>query len=227
MADANYVPMTDPLTCPLEEVDTFDAGFLQNPHPFYARTRAEAPIYRDPKNGVVYVATYDLIREVNAQPRLFSNKFAEQLRAGGVEETSAEEAAILEDAIDVTDTMLTADPPEHTRYRKLAMKAFSYKRVLQMTEYVGDLTHELIDRMPEGECEFKTGFANKLPMYVISDALGVPREKFDVFEEWSNAFVLQLSGMADQTGRLWAASKIVECQKYFHPRHRRKARLSG
>ncbi|MEM1103623.1 MAG: cytochrome P450 [Pseudomonadota bacterium] len=206
----------DPKTAPLHEVDTFDPLFLQDPHPFYARLRNEAPVFRDPKNNVVYVSTYDLIREVNSKPKLFSNKFSTQLRSGGAEEQDPDEVAIQKQGWMVTDTMLTADPPEHTRYRKLAMKAFTYKRVLQMGAYVEALVNQLIDDLPAaGKCEFKSEFANKLPMYVIADALGVPREGYDQFEEWSNAFILQLSGMADKPQRLWAASKVVEFQKYF------------
>ncbi|MEL7453866.1 MAG: hypothetical protein AAGJ50_10915, partial [Pseudomonadota bacterium] len=215
MPDSAQSVSKDPLTCPIHDVDTFDGVFLQDPYPFYARTRREAPVYRDPKTGVVYVATYDLVREVNSKPFMFSNKFGEHLRAGGVEPPSEEEMAIMSKAIVPTDTMLTADPPDHTRYRKLAMKAFTYKRVLQMTEYVGDLCHDLIDAIPEGGCEFKASFAAKLPMYVISDALGVPRKNFDIFESWSNAFISQLSGVADKEERLDAAQKIVDCHHYF------------
>lgn len=212
---ADTATQIDPMTCPIHEVDTFDAGFLQDPYPFYERTRNEAPVYRHPDTNVVFVATYDLVKHVNTKPRIFSNKFAEQLRSGSTSSVSQDELEILSQGWIVADTMLTADPPEHSRYRKLAMKAFTYKRVLQMTEYVDDLVHDLIDAMPENGCEFKTGFANKLPMYVISDALGVPREKFDEFETWSNAFVLMLSGVADKDMRLWGAQKIVEFQKYF------------
>ncbi|MEM6625952.1 MAG: cytochrome P450 [Pseudomonadota bacterium] len=215
MADTSHLDRPDPKSCPLHEVDTFDAEFLQDPYPFYARLRDEAPVFRDPKNNVVYVSTYDLIRDVNSKPRIFSNKFGAQLRSGGVIEQDPEELAIASQGWSVVDTMLTADPPEHTRYRKLAMKAFTYKRVLHMTEYVHDMVEELIDAMPEGGCEFKSQFASKVPMYVISDALGVPREKFDTFEEWSNAFIVQLSGVAEKPMRLWAAGKILEFQKYF------------
>lgn len=215
MADTAHTTRPDPLTCPVEEVDTFSPDFLQDPYPFYARTRTEAPVYRDPKSNVVFVATYDLIREVNARPMIFSNKFGEALRAGGVNAPSEEEIAIMSEGWQVTDTMLTADPPEHTRYRKLAMKAFTYKRVLKMTEYVDEMCHDIIDAMPEGGCELKANFAAKLPMYVISDALGVPREKFDTFEQWSNGFITQLSGVADKPARLWAARQIVDFQKYF------------
>jgi cytochrome P450 len=215
-ATAEDSAQKDLKTCPLHEVDTFDAGFLQNPHPFYERLRNEAPVFRDPKNNVVYVSTYDLIKEVNAQPKLFSNKFGPQLRSGSTEEQDPDEVAIQKEGWIVVDTMLTADPPEQTRYRKLAMKAFTYKRVLQMSAYVEELINQLIDDLPNaGKIEFKSQFANKLPMFVIADALGVPREHFEQFEEWSNAFILQLSGMADKDGRLWASRKIVEFQKYF------------
>ena len=204
------------LSCPLHEVDTFDDAFLQNPHPFYERLRKEAPVFRDPKNNIVYVSTYDLIREVNSKPRLFSNNFAKQLRAGGGTELDPEEIAIVSQGWSVANTMLTADPPDHTRYRKLAMKAFTYKRVLQMTDYVEELVNTLIDNLPQsGKLEFKSQFANQLPMFVIADALGVPRNMYNQFEAWSDAFVIQLGGVSPKEVRLDAAKKVIEFQKYF------------
>lgn len=202
--------------CPLHEVDTFDPVFLQNPHPFYERLRNEAPVFRDPKNNIVYVSTYALIRKVNSKPKTFSNNFSEQLRSGSTEQQEPDELAILAEGWMVANTMLTADPPDHTRYRKLAMKAFTYRRVKEMGDYVVTLINDLIDDLPEnGRIEFKSQFADKLPMFVIADALGVPREHFDRFEEWTKAFIVQLSGMAGKEERLWAARKIVEFQKYF------------
>lgn len=212
------VPNTDLnlATCPLADVDTMDADFLQHPHPFYARLRHEAPVFRDPKTGIIFVNTYDLVKQVCAKPKIFSNKFGEQLKSGAATDQDPEEVAIQEQGWIIKDTMLTADPPEHTRYRKLCMKAFSYKRVLQMSEYVETLVHQLIDELPQsGALEFKSEFANKLPTFVIADSLGVPREHFDKFEQWSNAFIVQLSGIADKPQRLWAARTVVEFQKYF------------
>lgn len=212
---SNTTDTRDILSCPIHEVDTFDAGFLQDPYPFYARTRKEAPVYRHPESGIVFVSTYELIRYVASKPLLYSNKFAEKMQPDRSSKMLDEEKEILAKGWIVADTMLTADPPEHTRYRKLAMKAFTYRRVSQMTEYVEDLVHDLIDAMPENGCEFKAAFASKLPMYVISDALGVPRSQFDKFESWSNAFVALLSGLADDETRIWAARNILEFQQYF------------
>lgn len=205
-----------PGACPLSSINPFDPDLLQDPYPYFERLRNEAPVYRDPQTGIVSVATYDLIMEVNRQPQVFSNNFAEQLRSGSTQEIDPEELAIMSEGVLVANTMLTADPPAHTRYRKLAGQAFTYKRVEGMADYVAEVTNALIDRfVGEGRCEFKSAFANHLPMTVIADALGVPRDDMDRFHRWSDAFVVQLGGVSDRDTRLEAARRIIEFQRYF------------
>ena len=205
-----------PGACPLSSINPFDPELLQDPYPYFARLREEAPVYRDANTGIVSVATYDLIMEVNRQPLVFSNDFSAQLRSGSVQEQDSEELAIMKEGVLVANTMLTADPPAHTRYRKLAGQAFTFKRVEGMADYIAQVTNDLIDRFAgEGRCEFKQSFANHLPMTVIADALGVPREDMDRFHRWSDAFIVQLGGMSDRETRLEAARRIVEFQRYF------------
>ena len=214
--DAASRPKLDIARCPLAEINAFDPEILNDPYLFYSRLREESPVFRDPKTGILSVATFALIMEVNRQPLVFSNRFSEALRAGAVSGMDSEEAAILAGGIPPVDTMLTADPPEHTRYRKLAMKAFSHKRVEQLGDYVTKITHDLIDEfIDEGRCEFKTAFANHLPMTMIADALGVPRADMGRFRRWSDAFVVQLGGVSDRDTRIEAARRIVEYQRYF------------
>lgn len=206
----------DSSKCPLAQINAFDPELLQDPYPYFSRLRDEAPVFRDPKTNIVSVSTYDLIQKVNTQPRIFSNDFSEQLRSGSATAMDPDELAILSQGVIVKNTMLTADPPAHTRYRKLAMKAFTYKRVEGMGDYVAQVANNLIDTfVKDGHCEFKTAFANLLPMTVIADALGVPRTDMDRFRLWSDAFVVQLGGVSDKATRLDAAKKIVEFQRYF------------
>ncbi|MEO8812441.1 MAG: cytochrome P450 [Caulobacteraceae bacterium] len=206
----------DPATCPLHEIDAFDPAVLQDPYPYFARLRAEAPVHRDPATGIVSVSTRDLVMEVNRQPLVFSNDFAAHLRSGSIGGMADEETAILSEGWPVTNTMLTADPPAHTRYRKLAGKAFTYKRVEAMGDYVANVTNDLIDGfVGDGRCEFKAAFANHLPMTMIADSLGAPRADMDLFHRWSEAFVVQLGGVSDKVARLEAARRIVEFQRYF------------
>jgi cytochrome P450 len=213
--DAAAAPKLDISRCPLAEVNTFDPDLLQDPHLYYRRLREEAPVFRDPKTGIVSVATYDLIMEVNRQPLVFSNNFGGQMR-GAIGQLDAEEAQVMSEGIAVANTMLTADPPVHTRYRKLSMKAFTHKRVEEMGAYVSKVANELIDGfIADGRCEFKSAFANQLPMIVIADSLGAPRSDMDLFHRWSDAFVVQLGGVSDRETRLEASRRINEFQRYF------------
>ena len=206
----------NPATCPLHQINAMDPELLQDPYPYWARLRAEAPVYRDPNTGIVSVSTYALIMEVNRQPLVFSNDFGAQLRSGSTQAVDPDEAAVMAEGWTVTNTMLTADPPAHTRYRKLSMKAFTMKRVEGMNAYVAEVTNSLIDGfIGAGKCEFKSQFANHLPMTVIADALGAPRSDMDKFHRWSDAFIVQLGGVSDKAARLEAARRIVEFQHYF------------
>ncbi len=214
--DIAAAPKQDIATCPLVEINAFDPEVMREPYDYYRRLREEAPVFRDPTTGIVSVSSFDLIMEVNRQPLVFSNDFSAALRAGSVGGMDPEEAAILAAGVPPKNTMLTADPPDHTRYRKLGMKAFTHKRVEAMGAYVAKVAGELIDGFIEtGACEFKSAFANLLPMTVIADALGAPRADMDKFHRWSNAFVVQLGGISDRETRLEAARLIVEFQNYF------------
>lgn len=214
--DAISTARLDIARCPLADINAFDPEILNDPYVYFRRLREEAPVFRDPKTGIVSVSTYDLIMEANRQPLVFSNRFGVALRAGTVNSMDAEEMAILATGVAPVDTMLTADPPEHTRYRKLAMKAFTHKRVEQMADVVARITIDLIDTfIADGHCEFKSAFANHLPMTMIADSLGVPRADMAKFHRWSDAFVVQLGGVSDRETRLEAARRVVEFQHYF------------
>jgi cytochrome P450 len=216
MAHDDMATRPDLARCPLGDINPFDPEVLQDPHVYYRRLREEAPVFRDPITGVLSVATYDLIMEINRQPLVFSNDFGAQLRSGSAGQVDPEELAISQQGLQVANTMLTADPPAHTRYRKLGMKAFTHKRVEGMGDYVAKVANDLIDGfIADGRCEFKLAFANHLPMIVIADALGAPREDMDLFHRWSEAFIVQLGGVSNREARLEAARRIVEFQHYF------------
>lgn len=206
--------------CPLAEINAFDPAVLNDPFDYWRRLRTEAPVFRDPKTGFVHVSTYDLIRQVNAQPRRFSNDFGSQLRSGAGA-PDPDEMTIMATGLIPANTLLTADPPVHTRFRKLVAKAFAMKRVEGMAPSIAKVVEECLDEIAprafagRRTCEFKTAFADRVPMTVIADALGVPREHMATFKAWSDGFIVQLGGVSDKAARLDAARKIVAFQDYF------------
>ncbi|WP_428310530.1 cytochrome P450 [Hydrocarboniphaga sp.] len=201
---------------PLAQIDATDPGLLQDPYAYYARLREEAPVFRDPKTGIVAVSRYDLVQQVTRNPALFSSHFAHLLNSGGTGRLDQEEAAIMAAGLPWVDTLLTADAPQHTRYRRIAMKAFTPARVAAMQAYIERTTHDLIDRfIGDGVVEFKTGFADHLPSIVVADALGIERGDVERFHDWLRAGIARLAGNAERGERLASARKEIELQQYF------------
>ncbi|MEU6660522.1 cytochrome P450 [Streptomyces sp. NPDC046821] len=86
-------------------------------------------------------------------------------------------------------SMLTVDGEDHRRLRALVAQALTVRRVERLRERIEELTAGLLDKLPaEGTVDLKAEFAYPLPMYVISDLMGIdeadhPRLKvlFDKF----------------------------------------------
>jgi len=200
----------------LDDIDARAPALLAEPYAYYARLRAEAPVYRDPKTGIVSVSTHALIGEVTRDPARFSSAFAHLLNSGGAGSLADEELAILAQGLPWRDTLLTADPPAHTRYRRIAMRAFTPARVAKMQEAIARTANELIDAfIADGAVEFKTQFADRLPSIVIADGLGVPRDDLEQFQIWLHAGINRLNGNADAAQRIDSAHKDIELQRYF------------
>ena len=200
----------------LEDIDGTSPENLRDPYPYYDRLRSEAPVFRDPKTGIVSVSTYDLALEVNKKPKTFSSNFASLLSSGGKGSVDAEEEAILEEGMRRCDTMLTADPPEHARYKRIAMQALPHTRVMAMAPYIAEVSNTLIDGfIGDGKVEFKSQFAEMLPGIVIADALGVPRDDIPMFHGWVRAAILRLNGNAKPEDRPALARSEIDMQKYF------------
>jgi cytochrome P450 len=202
--------------CPLEAINAFDPDLLQDPYPYWSRLRAEAPVFRDPKTGIVAVSSYKLIQEACAQPAIFSSAMGHLLTSGGAGALDAEEAAIMASGLPWVDTLLTADPPRHALYRRVATKAFAQRRVMAMEPAITATCHELVDRfIGRGHAELKSEFADHLPSTIIADMLGVPRADLPRFADWLHAGISRLSGLAGREQRIIAARKEIELQHYF------------
>ena len=76
--------------------------------------------------------------------------------------------------------MLTVDPPDHTRLRRLVSAAFSPRRVEALRPQVQEIADDLLDRVaaagPTTRVDLVSSFAFPLPFTVICELLGVPRE---------------------------------------------------
>ena len=134
-----------PLDEDLEKINMFDPELMACPHAFFKKLRDEAPVYQDPNTGIFQVSKHELICKVARDAKLFSNQFGVIQRSGGGDYPQEASDIMANEGYPPVDTMLTADPPRHTRYRSLVDKAFSPKRVTDMGPEIEDKINYIID----------------------------------------------------------------------------------
>jgi cytochrome P450 len=205
------------LNQPLQATTPLAPEVLACPIEFNARLRAEAPVYKCPHTGIVFVSDYDTVTAIARDHETFSNRFGQAMRNTGNADPRLIE--VQRAGYPSVDTMLTQDPPKHRRYRGMVNQAFTARRVALLENHIEAICHELIDHfIADGECEFVTAFSKRLPMTVIAEQLGVPLSDYELFKTWSDAFVAQLSGLASADEELAAAKLILAFQNYFAER---------
>lgn len=86
--------------------------------------------------------------------------------------------------------MLNMDPPDHTKLRLLVNRGFLPRFVNQLEAHVRELAAEIIDGVIErGSCDFVTEIAMELPLQVIAEMMGVPKEDRNKLFQWSNRMI--------------------------------------
>jgi cytochrome P450 len=74
-------------------------------------------------------------------------------------------------------SMLAVDPPDHTRYRRAVVRAFTPRAVAQLSARVVDVANELLDRLEyASHPDLIADFATPLPAAIIAEILGIPED---------------------------------------------------
>jgi cytochrome P450 len=203
------------MTATLEGFNPFDPTTLQCPFPHYALMRAESPVHFVQSVGVHLVTRHDLVMEVLRDPQTFSSLF------GGAGMPMAAEdrrrmAEVMAEGYPRVPTMLTADQPEHTRYRLLVSKAFHPAAIAALEPVIRRITVRLIDSwIDRGSIEFVRDFAVPLPVEVIAHALNVPDDRLADFKRWSDDSIAGIGTSLSIEGRMQAERGVNEFQHYF------------
>lgn len=170
----------------LLNLDRFADGV---PHDWFTWLRANDPVHHhaEPDGPGFWVITK--LEDVITCSRDFAT-FSSAAALGGVvglPEPGPDE----EDHSEVTGSLLLyMDPPGHTRYRRLVNRGFTPRMIAKMEGHIRDLTAENLDEtLPRGEVDFVVDVAAELPLKVIAELIGVPREDRHKIFDWSNRLV--------------------------------------
>ena len=193
----------------------FDPSTQQCPFPHYAQMREEAPVHPVPGLGVHLVTKHDLVMQVLRDPQTYSSMFG----GAGMPLSAADRekfAEVMAAGYPRVPTMLTADQPDHTRYRRLVARAFHPKVIAEMEPIIRQITVELIESwIDKGRIEFVKEFGVPLPVRVIAKALNVPDDRLADFKRWSDDSIAGIGTNITLEQRLQAEYGVNEFQHYF------------
>jgi cholest-4-en-3-one 26-monooxygenase len=179
----------------ISQIDFMNLDEFTNdiPHHWFTWLRNNAPVtkFAEPNGPGYWVITkYDDVVAVSRNSRTFSS---DQRKGGvvGLVEVEADPAnPFANSGDDAPQLMLTMDPPDHTRYRKLVNKGFTPRMINAMEEKVRLAAKRIIaEGVEKGEVDWVVDVAAELPLQVIADLIGVPQERRHDLFHWSNQMI--------------------------------------
>jgi pimeloyl-[acyl-carrier protein] synthase len=183
-----------------------------DPYPFYARLRREAPVYFSPiTRGLVFTRHADVVALLQ-DPRFSVERQRAKLfqRLKPFRNMSG---AFVEA---ITSNLLMLDAPRHTRLRRLVNKAFTPRMVARLRPRIETLVDELLAACERrGEMDVIRDLAYPLPVIVIAEMLGLPREDRDRLKHWSDDLAALLDPLQASGGLARLERTFGEVAAYF------------
>lgn len=163
------------------DFDLFDPANLEDPYPALARLRDNAPVYQVPDSKFFLVSRWDDVQEALTRP----DDFSSNLRWAMVAEADGSVSAVSMDFGGTSPQVLsTADDPVHKAHRTMLMKTLG-KRIRSLEEYVDEVVADLWGEVSgDRELEWISTVADRLPIRVIAELIGLPREDADMLRDW-------------------------------------------
>ena len=171
----------------------FSAAALQDPYPLYDRMRAEAPVHRIGDSVFYVVCGWDAVLE--AVERV--DDFSSNLTATMVYHDDGTVTPFdMGPPGDPSHALATADDPVHALHRKILLPHLSAKRVRIIEEFAADTADRLwAENLHDGQIEWMSAIANRLPMMVVARLLGLPDGDVDKLIQLAYAATMLLDGI--------------------------------
>ncbi len=163
----------------------FTPEFFANPYPTYEELRGKPVRWEEELNGWLLTGYADVAGAL-ADPRV--------LRGGGPQEGDLLRRLLAR-------TMLFTDPPDHTRLRALANRAFTPRCVEALRPRIAAIVDEQLAEVDEGEWDLIEGLAYPLPVIVIAEILSLPPADRALFKRWSDDVIAVAAGVGDDHER--------------------------
>ena len=170
---------------PLSDIDLTDAAVWEQaaPHHWFNRLRRDDPVHWHPESdgpGFWTITRHEDIRHVSTNPNLFSSWVGGPLRLDP-EPDALEQLRMV---------IIGMDPPDHRTFRTLVSKAFTPKMISGIETSLRAETRRVIAELRDRtSCDFVPDVAARIPMWSISQLMGVPPEDRQRLYELSHSLI--------------------------------------
>ena len=193
--------------------------FVQNPYPAYEKMREAGPLFLWEDYGFQCSARYGVVNEI-----LRDRRFAAELPA----DLAPRPPAHLKTYFAFEScSILSIEPPNHTRIRALLTRAFTSRRINAMADDVQELSRDLISRFPDGPFDLLSNFAEVIPVTVICRSLGVPEDMAPQFLRWSHDMVAIYQARRDRAVEERTEAATVAFMDYIRSYVAERRKASG
>ena len=167
------------------EFDPFSRDFFDDPYETYADLREHAPCYYSEQYDFYALSRFDDVVAAHRDYATFSSTHGqtyEQLSTGEPTELGS---------------IISMDPPEHTRYRKLVSRSFTPRSIGNYEALVREIISGFLDPlMGRRQFDVLEEFAAPFPVEIISTVLGVPPEDRQQIRHWTDEMLHREEGSA-------------------------------
>ena len=171
-----------------EALDFYDPAFIDDPYPTLGRLREAAPVFRNERTGHWMLTRFADVHETLRDRRL-GRVYHHRYTAAefGQPEPDRRWAAFHQHE---RWSLLSLEPPDHTRIRRLVSKVFTPRSVAALEPAVCALSRELVGQCREmGAFDLLADYAQPFSVAVICSVLGMPRGDARQLLDWSHAIV--------------------------------------
>ena len=189
------------------DYNPFAPEVKENPYPYYAYLRRHAPAYRVEPFGFWAISRYEDVDYAVRNPQLFSSATLFEVMLGDL------------NPVPEAPSLISSDPPVHTRLRKLVNRAFTPRLIAALEPRIREIASQLIAQVATGsEFDLIADLTIPLPVIVIAEMLGVEPDRRDNFKRWSDDLVSAInmaSGGIAEEDRSRIRQSIAEFRTYF------------
>ena len=170
------------------ELDFYDPAFIDDPYPTLGRLREATPIFWNPRTGQWMLTRFDDVYETLRDRRLgrvYDHMYShEELGKPGPDPRWV--------SFNQHErwSLLSLEPPDHTRIRRLVSKVFTPRSVTALGPRIAELSSELAEQCRQmGTFDLLSDYAQLFSVAVVGEVLGVPRRDTHLLLDWSHAIV--------------------------------------